>query len=134
MNAARSFIKTEPEDSETEDRDDEDRRKWSRYDMETAVPVTVVVHDRPLDCFIENISLTGAKLRFPDLAPKGDEIQFDSNAVGLLDAQCVWTRGRHMGIDMGLCQRSVALTLRCICEFPPLTGTEPGKAAKAAAG
>lgn len=120
MVAATALIETDSENSLLDDRDDEDRRKWSRYDMGTDVPVTVVVHDRPLDCFIENISLAGVMLRFPGLAPKGGEIQFDSNAIGLLDAQRVWTRGRHMGVDVGLCQRSVALTLRCIGELPPL--------------
>ena len=134
MIAARIVFRTDPENTAPETRDDVDRRKWSRYGMGTAVPVTVVVGDRPLDCFIENISLAGAMLRFPRRAPKAGEIRLDSDAVGLLDSQCVWSHGRHMGIDIGLCQRSVALTLRCICEFSPLAGETPAGIAEAAAG
>jgi hypothetical protein len=102
--------------------------------MGTSVPATVVIGNRPRACFIENISLAGALLRFPRRAPKAGEVRLESGSTGLLNGRCAWSRGRHMGLDIGLCQRSVALTLNCICELAPLAGQRPAGRAEAAIG
>ena len=107
------------------------RRLWSRYAIETAAPVIVVVDQRALYCLIENISLTGVLLRFPGRAPAGDEIRLEAEPVGQLKGRCVWSGGIHMGVSFGLSQGSVDLALRCIVAFA--TGADRA-AAKANSG
>lgn len=98
------------------------RRLWSRYAIETAAPVIVVVDQRALYCLIENISLTGVLLRFPGRAPAGDKIRLEAEPVGHMEGRCVWSGGIHMGVSFGLSQRSVDLALRYIVAFAAAAG------------
>jgi PilZ domain len=98
-----------------------DRRRWSRYDVAGLVPAVLVTEDRQIACRIENVSLTGARLRVAEPAPPSSQLRLDYEQASGPSGRCVWRTQDSIGVSFGFCEDSVALAMACIRLTAPET-------------
>lgn len=91
-----------------------DRRRWSRYDVGGGLPAVLVAKDRRIACRIENISLTGARLRVAEPAPWSLGLRLELAQGRGLGGRCVWQTSDSIGVSFGLTAESVDLAMACI--------------------
>ena len=91
-----------------------DRRRWSRYDLTDAVPAVLVSDAGRIACTIENVSLSGARLRFPAPTVPPGELRLDYGGEVGPSGSCAWTSADKIGLNFGFSADAVALTLACI--------------------
>ena len=100
-----------------------DRRRWSRYDVAGALPAALVIADRRIFCRIENVSLTGARLRLAEPAPPSPQLRLEYRDGRAPTGRCVWSTADSIGVTFGLCDESVALAMACLQLTAPQTRT-----------
>ena len=106
-----------------------ERRRWSRYEVHGALPAALVIADRRIACLIENVSLTGARLRFAEPAPALQRLHLTYGPTSGPAGRCVWRTSDRLGVSFGLTEDSVDLALAGIrLAFP---GTPPPAPARA---
>ncbi len=91
-----------------------ERRRWSRYAVAEALPAQLVTEDGRVPCHIENVSLTGAKLRLARPARPRAPVSLDLLGRDGPGGHCVWARGDSIGVRFEFSDRSVALALDCV--------------------
>jgi hypothetical protein len=105
-----------------------DRRRWSRYDVAGAVPAVLVADDRRIACRVENISLSGARLRVAEPAPPSSDLRLEYQPLSGPSGRCVWWTEDSIGVSFGLTEDSVALAMSCI-RIAALESEAPSKLA-----
>lgn len=98
-----------------------DRRRWSRYDVAGALPAVLAIADRRIACRIENVSLTGARLRLAEPAPPSPQLRLEYRGGRAPAGRCVWTSTDAIGVKFGFSQESVDLALACLRRAAPQT-------------
>jgi hypothetical protein len=91
-----------------------DRRRWSRYDVTGALPAALVIADRRIFCRIENVSLTGARLRLAEPAPPSAQLRLEYRGGRAPAGRCVWSTPDSIGVSFGFSDESVALAMACL--------------------
>ncbi len=95
-------------------REGRDRRRWSRYDVNGAVPAVLVTEDGRIACRIENVSLSGAKLCIADPPQPMARLRLDYDRQSGPSGRCVWSNSDRIGVKFEFSDESVALALACI--------------------
>ena len=93
---------------------DRDRRRWSRYDLTGAVPAVLVTEAGRIDCTIENVSLSGARLRLAAPSRPAGELRLDYGGMTGPSGRCAWASADSIGLNFGLCADALALTMACL--------------------
>lgn len=91
-----------------------DRRRWSRYDLNDAVPAVLVTETGRIDCQIENVSLSGARLRLPAPSSPPGELRLDYGGEIGPSGSCAWASADSIGLNFGFSEDALALTMACI--------------------
>lgn len=91
-----------------------DRRRWSRYDLAGAVPAVLVTEAGRIACHIENVSLSGARLRLAAPSSPPGEMHLDYGGETGPSGRCAWTSADSLGLDFGFSADALALTMACL--------------------
>ena len=91
-----------------------DRRRWSRYDLTGAVPAVLVTEAGRIACHIENVSLSGVRLRLAAPPPPTGELRLDYGGESGPRGRCAWAGGESIGLSFGFSADSLALTMACL--------------------
>jgi len=100
-----------------------DRRRWSRYDVTGALPAVLVIADRRIACRIENVSLTGARLRLAEPAPPSPQLRVEYRQGRGPGGRCVWSSADTIGVKFGFSEESVDLAMACLRLAAPQTAS-----------
>jgi hypothetical protein len=92
-----------------------ERRRAPRHAVEHAAPLPATAGGRVYSCGIEDISVSGIRLRFRGEAPEGRVIALEHPMAGTLCGACVWREGRHLGVEFQSPHGEVERVLRCVC-------------------
>ena len=103
-----------------------DRRRWSRYDLNDTVPAVLVSEAGRIVCHIENVSLSGARLRLPAPTRPPGELRLDYGGEVGPAGSCAWASADRIGLNFGFSADAVALTLACI-RGPAADRVGPGR-------
>ncbi len=101
--------------TKAQNRPDEDGRRHNRIDVSKQTPLTAAAGGKIYTCFIEDISLSGLKLRFEGEVPEGKVIAIDHPVAGTLCGRCAWRDGNYIGMELQLPSSDLERALRCIC-------------------
>ena len=63
------------------------RRRWSRYDVDGPFPATLITEDGRVACRIENVSLTGARVRTATPVPPPTRIRLNYGRQSAADGR-----------------------------------------------
>jgi PilZ domain len=96
-----------------------DRRRWSRYDVDGAFPATLVTDEGWIACRIENVSLTGARVRTAEPVPPPSHLRLAYGSESGPTGRCVWWNADSVGLCFGLSDDSVALAMACLRRAAP---------------
>lgn len=105
-------------------RDGRERRRWSRYAVTGDVAVDLVTATGRIACRIENVSLTGAKLRLSEPVRPQGWVSLDHGGQDGPGGRCVWTTADSLGVAFEFSDSSIALTLACIRRGFPAASLE----------
>jgi len=95
-------------------RHDPDRRCYSRLVPDSPTTIRLSAGERHYDCQVEDISLTGIKLRLMSKLPADDRLLLEHKAGGTFVGRPVW-RGRFtLGIAFQLPEKDLERALQCI--------------------
>lgn len=92
-----------------------ERRRAPRHAVAHDAPLTATSGGRVYSCGIEDISLSGLRLRFRAEAPAGRVIALEHPMAGTLCGACVWREGQHLGVELQSPHGEVERVLRCVC-------------------
>ena len=93
----------------------EERRKEKRYKVKDQQPLTATSGGRIYTCYIEEISLSGVRLRFEGSMPSGNAIALDHPTAGTLCGICTWRDTHTMGVELQFPHGDLERILRCVC-------------------
>jgi hypothetical protein len=102
---------TAPQDtpqSETE------RRCFSRLTPDSPTTITLSAGDRRYDCEIENISLSGMKLRLASQLPDAPTVELEHRAGGRFLGTPVWRSRDAVGIAFHSPEGQLERALQCV--------------------
>jgi len=91
-----------------------ERRRWSRYELNGAVPAVLVTEEGEIACHIENVSLSGVRLRLAAAARPPAELRLDYHGEIGPSGCCAWVSRDSIGLNFGFSAEAVALTMACI--------------------
>ncbi len=91
------------------------RRRHNRIAVSKQVPLTATAGGKIYNCYIEDISLGGLKLRFEGEVPEGKVIAIDHPVAGTLCGRCAWREGDYVGMELQIPSSDLERVLRCIC-------------------
>ena len=94
--------------------DEADRRCSSRLTPDSPTTITLSAGDRRYDCEIENISLTGIKLRLVSKLPAAGTVELEHRAGGRFLGTPVWRSRDAVGIAFQRPERRLERALQCI--------------------
>lgn len=94
--------------------DGRDRRRWSRYEVNGAFPAILVTEAGRIACRIENISLTGARIRTAEPVPPPAQLRLAYEHQSGPDGRCAWSNADRIGLSFGFSDDSVALAMACL--------------------
>lgn len=96
------------------------RRRWSRYAAGGGLAAELVVGEERTHCSIEDVSLSGVRLRVRGDIPLGALARLDVGTSSAPLGRCVWREGDRVGMQFRFTQDSVDLALDCIrCHAGP---------------
>ena len=93
----------------------DDARRHNRIAVTKQAPLTATSGGKIYKCFIEDISLSGLKLRFEDEVPEGKVIAIDHPVAGTLCGHCAWRKDSYIGMELQIPSSDLERVLRCIC-------------------
>ncbi len=91
-----------------------DRRCSSRLAPDSPTTITLSAGDRRYDCEIENISLSGIKLRLMSKLPATGTVELEHRAGGRFMGTPVWRSRDAVGIAFRRPERRLERALQCI--------------------
>jgi hypothetical protein len=92
----------------------QDRRRSPRHDVPNAPVVTAMAGGKIYTCHIQDISLSGVRLRFEGGVPKGRVIALDHPRAGTLCGLCVWKSADAAGVELQHPNSELERALRCV--------------------
>lgn len=97
-----------------------DRRERHRYPVTSPIALTIFAEGREFTCFVENISLAGAKVRFSGPVALASNIEIAHPQTGRFCGQCKWTTGNTWGIAFTSRDEAIRLCVHCLKQMVPL--------------
>ena len=91
-----------------------DRRRWSRYDLARLVPAVLVTEAGRIACRIENVSLSGARLRLTGASSPPGELRLDYGEETGPSGRCAWASAESIGLNFSFSADALALTMACL--------------------
>ena len=91
-----------------------DRRRGPRYHIDRDTTLVATAEGRSFSCTLEDISLDGARLHFPNDAPDKGEVVLEHPDAGVFLGDCVWLASAFMGVRFRRSKRSLEHALQCI--------------------
>ena len=97
-----------------------ERRRWQRYPVTGDISAELVTNEGRVACRIENVSLTGARLRLAGPLPPAaltatnEALRLDYDGQRGPSGGCAWLDPERIGVQFEFCDESVALALACI--------------------
>jgi hypothetical protein len=102
---------TSPKDAQYAD---PDRRNSSRLTPDSPTTIRLSAGDRRYDCEIEDISLTGIRLRLISKVPAAGMVELEHETAGRFKGKQVWRSHDAIGIAFELPERRLERALQCI--------------------
>ena len=103
-----------------ETRDGVDRRGRHRYPVFAPVALTVYVQDREYTCLVEDVSLSGLRVRFEDSIALTSEIEATHPATGRFRSECRWRSGNASGLTFKDTEAAISLCVHCLKQMVPM--------------
>ncbi len=100
--------------SDEKPRHDPERRCYSRIVPDSPTTIRLCAGERRYDCQIENISLSGIKLRLMSKLPADDTFELEHKAGGKFVGKPVWRSRTALGIAFELPEKDLERALQCI--------------------
>ena len=97
-----------------------DRRRRHRYPVTSPISLTVYSEGREFTCFIENISLSGARVRFDGPVTLTSKIGLSHPQTGKFCGERKWTTGNTWGVAFTCQESAIRLCVHCLKQMVPL--------------
>ncbi len=94
---------------------DAERRRTKRYALDEQRSLTAISGGKVYTCYIEDVSMSGVRLRFEGRAPKGKVIALEHPTAGTICGECVWHDDSALGVELRLPDSDLERVLKCIC-------------------
>ena len=95
-----------------------ERREWPRYRAAPQIALSVEGDGRRHPCALENLSLGGACLNFPESdIPANAKLRLDVPDVGLIRLERRWRSGQVLGVMFDYSDASLAFVQSCLERF-----------------
>ena len=91
-----------------------EQRAWPRYLLKEAVPLTLRVGTRAIECQLEDISLGGAKLRVDDDLTPLSQMTLVHSKFGAFKSDRLWERPGYIGIEFDHSEAPLELIAHCL--------------------
>ena len=102
---------------------DDERRQWPRYLATPSLALSVEVDGEPHACTLENLSLGGACLSFPECdTPAEGKLKLRLQDIGVIRLQRRWTDGRLLGVLFDYSDASLAFVQDCLTRMMTANG------------
>lgn len=95
-------------------RHDPERRCYSRLAPDSPTSIRLRAGQRHYDCQVEDISLSGIKLRLKSKVPADDRLLLEHKAGGTFVGRPVWRGNDTLGIAFELPEKDLERALQCI--------------------
>ncbi len=103
-----------------ETRDGVDRRGRHRYPISSPVALTVFVDDKEYTGQVEDVSLSGVRVRLnAHVAPSAD-IEVSHPATGRFRSECRWRVGNRSGFAFKDTEAAISLCVHCLKQMVPM--------------
>lgn len=93
----------------------EDRREEKRFPVTGAPPLTATSGGAVYTCYLEEVSLSGVRVRFKGRMPQSNVIALEHPTAGTLVGRCVWRDESTMGVELQFPHGDLERVLRCLC-------------------
>ena len=103
-----------------ETRDGVDRRGRHRYPITSPVALTVYVEDQELTCQVEDVSLSGARVRLDGQISPFANIELSHPATGRFRSECRWRVGNTSGLAFKDTEAAISLCVHCLKQMVPM--------------
>jgi hypothetical protein len=103
-----------------ESQDGIDRRSRHRYPVLAPVALTVYLEGREYTCLIEDVSLSGIRVRFEESITLASEIEAAHPATGRFRSECKWRRGNTSGLAFKDTEAAISLCVHCLKQMVPM--------------
>jgi hypothetical protein len=91
-----------------------ERRSFGRLAPDSPTTITLSAGDRRYDCAVENISLSGIKLRLASELPAADTVELVHRAGGRFLGTPVWRSREAVGIAFQSPEGQLERALQCV--------------------
>lgn len=103
-----------------ETRDGVDRRGRHRYPVFAPVALTVYVQDREYTCLVEDVSLSGVRVRFEESVDLSSEVEAAHPATGRFLSEFRWQTGKKSGLAFKDTEAAISLCVHCLKQMVPM--------------
>lgn len=93
---------------------DAERRRSPRFELDGNTPLVLNSDGRSYSCAIEDISVDGLRLHFEGSTPKKGAVSLEHPAIGVLQADCVWSTSDDVGVMLDEPERDLQRVLQCV--------------------
>ena len=97
-----------------------DRRARHRYPVTTPVRLTMIASGQEFSALIEDISLSGVRVRFDGARTAASIIELTHPMAGRFRSHCRWTSGNISGLSFDQAEAGVQLCVHCLKQMVPL--------------
>lgn len=98
---------------------DFERRRSLRFVLPRQETVTLTAAGVEYQGILEDVSIGGAKLRFPGGMPPPVDVSVEHNEAGEIEGTCMWHDGECMGIAFSLTDAALKLISHCLRQGIP---------------
>ena len=97
-----------------------DRRGRHRYPVFAPVALTVYVQGREYSCLVEDVSLSGVRIRFENPIELTPEVEAAHPATGRFQSECRWRTGNISGLAFKDTEAAISLCVHCLKQMVPM--------------
>ncbi len=94
---------------------DTERRRTKRNELDEQRSLTAISGGKIYTCYIEDVSMSGIRLRFEGVVPEGNVIALEHPAAGTICGECIWRDESALGVELRLPASELERVLKCIC-------------------
>lgn len=116
MNRIQIPLNSDPDVTDPEAAESDNRRQWPRYAFPERESFTLTADGHISTCAIEDISLGGARLRLEGPVPGNLELRIEHPRLGHAMARPCWKSKHHLGVIFDHSEPSLAFIADCVAE------------------